>query len=155
MKRLLFMIILALAAPSYAAEMLSVSAMQANVRSGPGAGYEVVWRAARFYPLEILDSQGGWIMVSDYENTEGWIRESLLSAEPAVVVIAKKANVREGPGAGYAVAWIVEKESSLKVLEADGNWYKVTDEDGLEGWINKSVTWGFGPEPELKEAEPM
>ncbi len=155
MKRLLFFIALALPAQAYTAEMLSVSAQQANVRSGPGAGYEVVWRAARFYPLQILDSQGAWIMVSDYENAEGWINRSLLAAVPAVVVISKKANVREGPGAGYDVAWIVEKESSLKVLEADGNWYKVTDEDGLEGWISKSVTWGFGPEPELEEAEAM
>lgn len=155
MKRLLFLLALALPAQAFPEDMLSVSAKQANVRSGPGANYDIVWMAARFYPLQILDSKDGWLMVSDYEKSEGWIRESLLAAVPAVVVITEKANVREGPGARYPVSWIVENQSSLKVLQVKGSWYKVTDEDGLEGWLHKSVTWGFAPEPELEEKAEM
>ena len=142
------------AAPVSAAEMLSVSAGQANVRSGPGAGYEVVWRAARYYPLEILDSDGAWVMVSDCENEEGWISSSLLAAVPAVVVVSEKANVREGPGLDYEVLWEVDKQYSLKVLGSEGNWYKVSDGGELAGWVHKTVTWGFA-DAELEQRQPL
>ncbi|MHB0996281.1 MAG: SH3 domain-containing protein [Elusimicrobiales bacterium] len=142
------------AAPVFAADMLSVSARQANVRSGPGSGYEVVWRAARYYPLQVLDSDGAWIMVSDYENEEGWISRSLLAAVPAVVVVSEKANVREGPGLDYDVLWEVETQYSLKVLGSEGNWYKVSDGGELTGWIHKTVTWGFA-DAELEPRQPL
>ena len=150
MKTALFFLALLAAAPAFPAEMLSVSAKQVNVRSGPGSGYDVVWQAAKYYPLRILDSSGSWIMVSDHENEEGWINRSLLAAVPAVVVVSEKANVREGPGTDYDVSWVVDKECSLRVLESSGGWYKVTDGRDLTGWISRSVTWGFGPETELE-----
>lgn len=154
MRTALFLLSLLAAAPVFSAEMLSVSARQANVRSGPGADYEVVWRAARYYPLEILDSDGAWVMVSDYENEEGWISSSLLAAVPAVVVVSEKANVREGPGLDYEVLWEVDKQYSLKVLGSEGNWYKVSDGGELTGWIHKTVTWGFA-DAELEQRQPL
>ncbi len=148
--------LLLLALPSFAAapssEMMSVAARQANVRSGPGAGHEVVWRAVRFYPLEVLDREGAWVRVSDYEKDEGWVHGSVLTKTPAVVVVARKANIREGAGAGFPVRWEVDKEYPLKVVSADGAWLEVTDEDGLDGWIHKSVTWGYSPAAELEHA---
>ena len=146
-------IAVSLPAHAMAETMLSVAAEQANVRSGPGAEYEVVWAAARHYPLEVLDRDGNWLQISDYENYEGWIYRTLLSAVPTVVVISKKANVREGPGMEYESLWVLEKDYSLKVLESDGDWLKVADEDEVSGWIHKSVTWGF-TEPRTVEKSP-
>jgi len=147
---LLWLILLVFPAQAFSADMLSVAARQVNVRSGPGSGYEVVWRAVRHYPLQVLDSDGAWVRVSDYAHDEGWIYRSLLSEVPAVVVVTEKANVREGPGLEYDATWEVEKEYPLRVLEVEGNWYKVTDNDGLTGWLHKSVTWGFSGNSELE-----
>ena len=152
MKTILFLLLaLVFPAQAFAAEMFSVASRQANVRSGPGVGYAVVWRAVRYYPLQVLDSDGGWVKVSDYAYDEGWISRSLLSDVPAIVVVSEKANVREGPGLEHEVVWEVDKEYTLKVLEVDGNWYRVTDGDGLSGWIHKSVTWGFAGNSELEQ----
>ena len=123
--------------------MLSVAAKRANVHSGPGDSYEVLWQAAVYYPLEVIARDGSWVKVSDFEKDEGWIYKPLLSGVPTVVVVAKRANVRKGPGMEYASLWVLDKEYSLKVLDSRGDWLKVSDGDGVSGWIHKSVTWGF------------
>lgn len=150
MRLAVFSLALLTAVPGFSASMLSVSAEQVNVRSGPGADFDVVWRAARYYPLEILDSSGKWLMVSDYANDEGWVSRSVLSYVPTVVVVTEKANVREGPGLEYGISWVLGKEHSLKVLDVSGSWYKVTDGEEVEGWIHRSVAWGFTGRAELE-----
>lgn len=150
--RIIFLCLsVSLPARAMAENMLSVTAEQVNVRSGPGAEYDVVWAAARYYPLEVLDRDGNWLQVSDYENEEGWIYRSLLAAVPAVVVVSKKANVREGPGLEHETLWVLDKEYSLKVLEAEGAWLKVSDGGEVSGWIHKSVTWGFEEAPSVEK----
>jgi len=140
-------------APLMAENILSVAPKEANVRSGPGDAYEVVWRAARYYPLEVLDREGSWLMISDYENEEGWIYRPLLSGVPSVVVISQKANVREGTGTDYPVLWVLDKEYSLKLLETDGEWMKISDGGEVSGWIHKSVTWGFAEVRSMERRE--
>lgn len=132
-----------LPAGAMAAEMLSVASEQVNVRGGPGNQHETEWAAARYYPLQVVDREGNWIRVSDYENEEGWIYGPLLSAVPSVVVISQKANIREGAGMDYETLWVLDKAYALKVLETDGAWLKVSDGEEVTGWIHKSVTWGF------------
>ncbi|OHE76742.1 MAG: hypothetical protein A2107_06410 [Verrucomicrobia bacterium GWF2_62_7] len=149
---ILFLLAFPASAAAPAAEMRSVAAAQVNVRSGPGGGYDVVWRAVKFYPLEVLDREGAWVRVGDYENEEGWVHGALLSEAPSLVVISRRANVRSGPGPDHEVVWEVEKEFPMKVLDASGSWYHVTDDDGLEGWIHKSVTWGYSANTELNAA---
>jgi len=152
MKTTILLLALALVTPAAAADMMSVSAEQANIRSGPGPDFEVVWAAGRYYPLEVLDREGNWIRVGDYENEEGWIYKSLLSKVPAVVIISEKANIRSGPGMEHPVAWVAEKESSLKVLDMRGEWFKVSDGEETLGWIHRDVTWGFSGNSELEES---
>ena len=130
-------------APDGGAQMYSVGSERANIRSGPGAEHEVAWEAGRYYPLEALDREGSWVRVGDYENEEGWIHKSLLAKVPAVVIITKKANIREGAGRDYEVAWTADKDCSLKVLEAQDGWYKVSDGEEELGWLHSSVTWGY------------
>jgi SH3-like domain-containing protein len=149
---ILFLLAFPASAAAPGAEMRSVAAEQVNVRSGPGGSYDVVWRAVKLYPLEVLDREGAWVRVSDYENEEGWVHGSLLAETPSVVVVSRKANVREGPGPDRAVVWEVDKEFPMKVLDTSGSWYHVTDDDGLEGWIHKSVTWGYSDNTEINAA---
>ncbi|HBA60624.1 MAG TPA: hypothetical protein DCZ92_07360 [Elusimicrobia bacterium] len=143
--------ILIFSAQAATAAILSVGTELANVRSGPGADYEVAWEAVRYYPLEILDREGNWLKVSDYVNDEGWIYQSLLSGVPSVVVISEKANLRKGPGMGYGIAQVLDKEYCLKVLEVQGLWIKVTDNETVTGWIHNSVVWGFTESPALEK----
>ncbi|OIO03257.1 MAG: hypothetical protein AUJ51_04655 [Elusimicrobia bacterium CG1_02_56_21] len=150
----IFILAFMLPMQAFAAEdMLSVAAQRANVRSGPGTDFDILWEASKLYPLEVVERKGNWVMVSDYERDEGWIYKTLLSNTPTIVVVTQKANIRQGPGTEYESAWVVDKEYSLKVLDTSGDWLKITDEDGLSGWIHKSVTWGFTDQPLVEKDE--
>ncbi|MDT8286232.1 MAG: SH3 domain-containing protein [Elusimicrobiales bacterium] len=131
-----------------AAEIFTVASRKANIRSGPGTGYEVLWTVSRYSPLEVIDSDGAWVMVSDYEKDEGWIHRSLLSKNPGVAIKTEKANLREGPGGTYDVLWILDMGYALKIVSSEGSWLKVTDDDEVSGWLHRSVVWGLLGEKE-------
>ncbi|MBU2574707.1 MAG: SH3 domain-containing protein [Elusimicrobia bacterium] len=134
--------------PAAAAELMSVAVEKANVREGPGLENPVLWQAWRFTPFEVLEWSGAWIYIEDFVGDTGWLHQSVLSETPAVIVAGKYANIRKGPGMDYEVLWTVEREYPLKVLERDGDWLKVSDEEELEGWIYGKLVWG-NKEPEI------
>ncbi len=123
------------------ARRLSVGSSVANIRSGPGTRYEVLWQVARYHPLSILKKSGQWYRFKDYENDEGWIHESLLRTIPTVITIKKKCNLRSGPGSKFKILFSVEDGIPFKVLQKKGNWIKVQHADGDGGWIHKSLVW--------------
>ncbi|MBI4669303.1 MAG: hypothetical protein HY747_08995 [Elusimicrobia bacterium] len=136
-------IYLAVFAPLVQAETASVSPPAANIREGPGMSYGVVLVAWKYTPLEIVcRCEKGWTFVKDFEGNSGWIYHSLLAEEPAVIVTAQNANIREGPGMGHDVSWIVERGYALKVLDEKGGWLSVTDGRQVEGWIYSQIVWG-------------
>lgn len=61
----------------------TVTADQANLRSGPGTNYPVVRTVRRGRTLMISEQQGDWLKVYSYRNsqTERWIRRDLVSLE--------------------------------------------------------------------------
>ena len=66
------------------AERLSVSSKIANIRSGPGTGYEILWKVESYYPMMVLKKSGSWINFRDFEGDEGWIHTSLVRKKPTV-----------------------------------------------------------------------
>ena len=123
------------------ASRLSVGSAVANIRSGPGTRYEVIWQVGKYHPLKILKKSGQWYLFKDYENDEGWIHESLLRKILSVITIKKQCNIRSGPGTEFKVLFTVEDGIPFKVLKKKGNWIKVQHADGDGGWIHKSLVW--------------
>jgi SH3-like domain-containing protein len=145
MRRIFFLVILAMLfwAGQASAKRLAVSVGKANVRSGPGTNYDIMWSVGKYYPLDILKESGSWYKVWDFEEDEGWIHHSLLDKIPAVTVKAPLVNVREGPGTTFRVLFQAEKGVSFKRLEKKGSWFKVQHQDGDVGWIHQSLVWGY------------
>ncbi|MBU2489113.1 MAG: SH3 domain-containing protein [Proteobacteria bacterium] len=133
--------ILLLAAPALAGERLSVSVSRANVRSGPGTGYPVLWQVERYYPMEVVSRSGDWVRFSDFEKDQGWLHKDLLGKTRSVVCKGDDVNVRTGPGAGDAVAFRVQRGVPLKVVSEKGDWLEVLHADGDRGWVHKSLVW--------------
>jgi len=52
---------------------------------------------------------------------------------------AGRAKVREGPGTGFAVVAAVEAGTALTGLSYVGDWLRVTDDAGHQGWIAHSL----------------
>lgn len=125
-----------------AAEFMSVSPERANVREGPGTDYDVLWEAWRFTPFEVLEWSDEWAKIKDFEGDVGWAHQSVLSELPCVIVAGKHANVRDGPGLDYGLLWTVDRGYPFNVLGADGDWLRLSDGDGLEGWMFRKLLWG-------------
>ena len=137
------MALLSLAAPVSAgwAESIYVEGKSARIRSGPGTNYQILWEAPRYTPLEYLAKYKQWYAVRDYEGDVGWVHQQVIGKGKAAIVTNKKANVRKGPGPSYPIVFTVEKLYRFKVMEEKGDWYKVKDAEGDEGWIFKTLVW--------------
>ena len=56
---------------------------------------------------------------------------------------AKRVNMRVGPGRDYQVQWLyIRKNLPMEVIQEFGNWRKVRDPNGVEGWILHSLLSG-------------
>ena len=126
------------------AERLAVSAPIANIRSGPGTdGYDILWKAEKYYPIEVLEKKGDWIKFKDFEGDRGWIHTSLVGDIPSVITNRENCNFRSGPGTGdgYTILFTLEKGVPFKILEKKGDWLYVQHADGDKGWVYKSLVW--------------
>jgi SH3-like domain-containing protein len=128
-------------ADSAAAERLSVSAPIANIRSGPGTTYDVLWQVQKHYPILVKKKSGAWYNFKDFEGDEGWIHQSLVRQTPTVITLKTKCNVRSGPGTQHSIIFTVEKGIPFRVIEREGNWIQIEHADGDKGWIYKTLVW--------------
>ena len=129
---------------SAAAERLAISASVANIRSGPGTeGYDVLWKAEKYYPIEVLEKRGVWYRFKDFEGDKGWVHKSLVGNIPSVITKKDQCNFRSGPGtaAEYSILFTLEKGVPFKILEKKGDWLHVQHADGDKGWLYKSLVW--------------
>ena len=123
------------------AERLSVRVSAANVHSGPGKNYDILWKVEKYHPLFILEKSDPWYHFRDFEGDEGWIYKSLLRKIPSIITNREKCNVRAGPGTGYKILFSVEKGIPFKIIKRKGNWIHIGHADGDKGWIHKSLVW--------------
>lgn len=133
----------ALLAPA-AASALCVSVPEANLRHGPGVHYDKSWEVLKYMPFKKIGQKGGWYKVKDVDGDVHWILGRLTTnAIRCAVVKVDKANVRTGPGTGYANSPLspVEKYYSFKVVDTKGGWVKVQDEVFNNAWVAKTLLW--------------
>jgi uncharacterized protein YgiM (DUF1202 family) len=123
------------------AERLAVSSKTANIRSGPGTNYDILWKVEKYHPILILKKKGVWYHFRDFEADEGWIHKSLVNKTPTVITKAETSNVRSGPGTKNKILFSVDKGIPFKVLTKKGKWLRIQHADGDKGWIHNSLVW--------------
>jgi len=124
-----------------AEERRSVNVGIANMRSGPGTKYDVLWQVEQYHPVRIVEKKGEWVKIKDFENDVAWLHKSLLDKTTSVVTIKNKCNVRSKPNKGSSVMYTVERGVPFKVLDRKENWIKIEHADGDIGWIYKTLVW--------------
>jgi len=60
-------------------------------------------------------------------------------AVPVKLGVSARANVRNGPGTNFAVSFTAESSGTLSGLSYLGDWIRVTNDAGAEGWISRSL----------------
>ena len=123
------------------AERLTVAADIANIRSGPGKNYEILWKVEKYYPLLVIKKEKNWFQFRDFEGDEGWIHASLLAKIPSVITKSEKCNIRSGPGTKHKIVLTVESGIPFKLLKREGKWIQIQHADGDSGWIHRSLVW--------------
>jgi SH3-like domain-containing protein len=135
-----FFLLLVLASVA-SAERLAVAVSVANIRSGPGQNYDILWAVEKYHPLDVFQKSGQWYHFRDFEGDEGWIHKSLLQKLSSVITKKEKCNIRSGPDTRFAISFTVEKGIPFKVLKRKGIWIHIQHADGDKGWIHESLVW--------------
>jgi SH3-like domain-containing protein len=126
---------------AYSAQRLSVKSKIANIRSGPGTNYKVLWQVERYTPIKVINKSGKWYKFKDFEGDTGWIYKKLVGNISTVITTKTNCNVRSGPSTKNTIVFTAEKGIPFKVIKRKGNWIKVKHSDGDTGWIYKSLVW--------------
>lgn len=137
------MLLLVAASQAVAQRMVSVAGNEVNLRSGPGTGHPADWRLDRGFPLKVIESQGSWLKVIDFENDKGWIRRSLTSLTPYHIVKVKVANMRSQPATSSRIVTKLAYGDVAKTLKRSGGWVKLQRKGGLSGWVAQRLLWGW------------
>jgi SH3-like domain-containing protein len=141
-------LVLCVNSAALALTMLSITGDDVNMRTGPGTKYKVSWVLGKGYPLMMLKRSGDWYRVRDFEGTIGWVHRSVVNRTPHMIIKVhknskKRINIRSGPGTTYRIVAKAYYGVVFKTIEQKAGWAKVRHEDGMEGWIKRSLLWGF------------
>jgi SH3-like domain-containing protein len=123
------------------AERLAVTANVANVRSGPGTKYDVIWKIEKYHPIFVILKANPWYQFKDFEGDKGWVHKSLVGKIKTVITRGDISNIRSGPGTKHKVLFKVEKGIPFKVITRKNQWIHIQHADGDEGWIHASLVW--------------
>ena len=134
-------VMMVVAGPVAAAERMAVKSAVANLRSGPGSKYEVLWQVEKFHPVLVIEKKKDWYKIKDFEGDMAWIHSSLLGNINGVITTKTKCNVRSSPDKTGKILFTVERGVPFKVLKRSGNWIRIEHADGEIGWIYNSLVW--------------
>ena len=143
MKRFLFLLVLLILchAGSAMAERLTVIKPVANIRSGPGTNFDILWKVEKYYPIYVIEKKGPWYHFKDFEDDKGWLHKSLVKKVDAVITKKDLCNIRSGPGTKNKILFTVEKGIPFKVNKRQGRWLHIEHADQDKGWIHDSLVW--------------
>ncbi|MDP6572893.1 MAG: SH3 domain-containing protein [Rhodospirillales bacterium] len=128
---------------------VSLRADEVNLRTGPGVQHPIDWvYRRRHLPVEIIAEYNTWRKIRDWQGTEGWVHQSMLSNKRTVVVTGKLRTLRhKSDTTGRPVAQ-AEAGVIARLLECPdaSTWCRV-EVDGFEGWFRRVEFWGaYGDE---------
>ncbi|HIJ78430.1 MAG: SH3 domain-containing protein [Desulfobulbaceae bacterium] len=125
------------------AEMVSVTLPKVNMRSGPGEKYPILWELGKGFPLKVEERKGNWLKVSDFENDVGWIYKKLVAKKAHLIVKKERINIRSGPGSNYKIVGKAKYGVVLRTIKNGKGWVQIKHENGLTGWVKRSLLWGW------------
>jgi SH3-like domain-containing protein len=115
-----------------------------TLHKGPSSKDPISWRAAKYMPFLRLESKNSWVKLQDLDGETHWApSREVTSNLSCVVVRTQVATLRKNPSTTAEPTDIktVDKFTPFKKLELDGEWVKVEDESGRQGWIHQSNLW--------------
>jgi len=131
------------AAAARAPDFVSIKGNSVNVREQPSTRSATLWELGAGYPLQVTQRKAQWLRVKDHEATLGWVFAPLTHKAAHMVVTARTAYLRAGPGTQHRRVGQLEQHEVVKTLKKSGSWAQVQREGGQKGWIARRLAWGW------------
>jgi SH3-like domain-containing protein len=131
------------AAAASAADFRSVGDTPAIGVDAPSPRGKKVFVYGPGYPLEVIIDLDGWTKVRDASGEFAWLEDKAFGERRTVVVKAAVAEVREAPEDSAPVAFRVERDVLLELLDQSvPGWARVRLSDGQSGFVKIVQVWG-------------
>lgn len=127
---------------------VSLRADKAIMRTGPGVQYPEEWVYMRKdLPLEVIAEHHTWRKVRDWQGTEGWMHQSLISGRRSLIVTGATRTVRTKPDStSRPVARVEAGVVGLLLACPEGSVWCEVQFETYRGWLRKVEFWGAYPE---------
>ncbi|WP_142849073.1 SH3 domain-containing protein [Telmatospirillum sp. J64-1] len=123
---------------------LSLRSDEVNLRTGPGTRYPVDWTyTRRDLPVEVIAEFEAWRRIRDWQGTEGWVHQSMLSGRRMMVVTGTTRPLRRTADASANAIALVEPDviGRLQRCPRDSEMCQV-EVGGHVGWMRRDEFWG-------------
>ena len=126
---------------------VSLRAGEANLRAGPGVQYPVEWVYYRAeLPVEVIAEYYTWRKVRDWQGSQGWVHQSILSSNRTLIVTGGLRTLRRKVDTQSPAVARVEANVVGRLLECpDGLTWCEVEIDGFKGWLRRVEFWGVYP----------
>jgi SH3-like domain-containing protein len=112
------------------------------LRVGPGENYPIQWVLTRKeMPVEIVKEFEHWRMIHDWQGTEGWVHERMVTGKRTVVIKGGIRALRRQPDLAADVVARAEPGVCAHLIECRGAWCRVEAVD-ITGWVQRIEIWG-------------
>jgi SH3-like domain-containing protein len=159
---LVFVAVLGTALAAQAAEkstepvprFVSLRADTVNLRTGPGSRYPIEFVYHRKgYPLEIVAEFDQWRQVRDWQGTEGWVHQRMVTGARNVVIQGGQRILRQAAENAAAPVAKLDPGVIAHLLECRDAWCRIEVPSGssdVRGWLTRNEIWGVLPDEVVK-----
>jgi len=117
-----------------------------NLRVGPGENYPIEWVLTRKeMPVEIVREFEHWRMIRDWQGTEGWVHEKMVTGKRAVIVTGGVRALHRQPEAASPIVARAEPGVLARLVECRGAWCRIGTA-AATGWVQRNDVWGVYPD---------
>jgi SH3-like domain-containing protein len=121
---------------------VTLRSSEVNLRAGPSVNYPIEWVFTRKdMPVEITAEFDTWRRIRDWQGSEGWVHQQMLSGKRGVVITGSTRSLRAEPRADAGVVAQANPGVMGALLRCNGPWCQV-DLKGYRGWLQRSEFWG-------------
>lgn len=123
---------------------VSLRSDEVNLRTGPGQRYPIDWIYARKdLPVEVIAEFEAWRKIRDWQGTEGWVHQSMLSGRRMMVVIGGQRQLRGSDTDSSDTVAVVDPGVLGRLLQCPRNRdYCRVDVGQTQGWLRRDEIWG-------------
>lgn len=123
---------------------VSLRSDEVNLRTGPGQRYPIDWIYARKdLPVEVIAEFEAWRKIRDWQGTEGWVHQSMLTGRRMMVVMGQARSLRSSDSESADPVAVVEAGVLGRIVQCPRNRdYCRVEIDKMQGWLRRDEMWG-------------